>query len=280
LSITVYYSPNHLDELALRDKNIVVIDVLRASTTIVYAMRSGAREVIPVGSVAQAMKIVGSMHSTSILLCGEKGGKRVEGFNLGNSPLEYTPAAVEGKGLILSTTNGSVALTKAKHARLCYVAGFVNLSATIEALAQIKNLIEDGLTIICSGREEDFSLEDATCAGMLISKISSHPDLGPRLNQSRLTDSARAALSIFYEYGNDIYRTLRSSDHGELLAELGFEEDIRIASEIDSIPLVPVLEQTAIKKKLIFSQALRDEIEGRPNHKAEKFTTKAKVPSI
>ena len=135
---------------------------------------------------------------------GMPNGYSMHFYSNGNlPPLEYTPAAVEGKGLILSTTNGSVALTKAKHARLCYVAGFVNLSATIEALAQIKNLIEDGLTIICSGREEDFSLEDATCAGMLISKISSHPDLGPRLNQSRLTDSARAALSIFYEYGND-----------------------------------------------------------------------------
>jgi 2-phosphosulfolactate phosphatase len=282
VQITVYFSPNHLDELELRDKIVVVIDVLRASTTITYAMRAGAREIIPVASVEQAMKIVGNLHSTSTILCGERGGKRIEGFQLGNSPLEYTPEAVKGKALILTTTNGALALTKAKYARQCFVSSFVNLSATVEALATIESIASEHLIILCSGREEEFSLEDATCAGMLITRLQarfgqgySKQDDGDTVDH--LSDSARAALSVSRQYGSDIYRTLIESDHGRNLIELGFEADILAASQIDSVPLVPVLEQTAIKKKLIFSDALKLQIEERsPLHDPRKSE---RVPS-
>ena len=258
MEITVYFSPNHLDELELRDKIVIVIDVLRASTTITYAMRAGAREIIPVATVEQAMKIVGNLHSTSTVLCGERGGKRIEGFKLGNSPFEYTEEAVQGKALILTTTNGAVALTKAKYARQCFVASFVNLSATVEALSQIADIVNEHLVIVCSGLEEAFSLEDATCAGMLITRLQTL--LGQRA-LDRVSDSARAALSVYSQYGSDIYRTLMESDHGRNLTTLGFEADILAASQIDSVPIVPVLEQTVIKKKLIFSDALKLQME-------------------
>ncbi|MDP4199501.1 MAG: 2-phosphosulfolactate phosphatase [Bacteroidota bacterium] len=263
MQVTAYFSPNHLDELELRDKIVVVIDVLRASTTITYAMRAGAREIIPVASVEAAMKIVGNLHSTMMsdrpatILCGERGGKRIEGFKLGNSPLEYTEEAVRGKALILTTTNGAVALTKAKHARQCFVSSFVNMTASVDAIASIPGIEAEQLVILTSGREEEFSLEDATCAGMLITRLMT------RLGSLQLSDSARAALSVYHQYGSDIYRTLLESDHGRTLSELGFEADILAASQIDSMPLVPVLEQNAIKKKLIFSESLRAELEGR-----------------
>ncbi len=265
MQITVYFSPNHLDELELRDKIVVVIDVLRASTTITYAMQAGAREIIPVASVEQAMKIVGNLHSTSTILCGERGGKRIEGFQLGNSPFEYTPEAVQGKALILTTTNGALALTKAKYARQCFVSSFVNLSATVEALATIEGMASEHLILVCSGREEEFSLEDATCAGMLITRLQTRFPAAPSREdgtiQDHLSDSARAALSVSRQYGSDIYKTLIESDHGRNLIELGFEADILAASQIDSVPLVPILEQTVIKKKLIFSDALKLQME-------------------
>jgi 2-phosphosulfolactate phosphatase len=263
VQVTVFFSPNHLDELELRDKLVVVIDVLRASTTITYAMRAGAREIIPVASVEAAMKIVGNLHSTMMsdrpatILCGERGGKRIEGFKLGNSPFEYTEEAVRGKALILTTTNGAVALTKAKHARQCFVSSFVNLTASVDAIASIPGIEGEQLIILTSGREEEFSLEDATCAGMLITRLMT------RLGTMKLSDSARAALSVYHQYGADIYRTLLESDHGRTLTELGFDRDILAASQIDSVPLVPVLEQNAIKKKLIFSDTLRAELEER-----------------
>jgi 2-phosphosulfolactate phosphatase len=245
LKVRVYFSPNSLDEIELRDKTIVVIDVLRASTTITYAMNAGAREVIPVSSVDQAMKIVGNLFSTSTILCGERGGKRIEGFKLGNSPSEYTPEAVEGKALILTTTNGAVALTKAKYARHCFVACFVNLSAVVAALSDLPDLNETGLVIICSGREDDFSLEDSVCAGMLLSKLIEN------ISNIELTDSARTVLSDYESFGEDILGTLLLSDHGKYLASIGFEEDIRVASIVDSVPIVPVMEQTVIRKSLV-----------------------------
>jgi len=244
VKVRVYFSPNSLDEIALRDKTIVVVDVLRASTTITYAMNAGAREVIPVASVDQAMKIVGNLFSTSTVLCGERGGKRIEGFKLGNSPAEYTKEAVEGKMLILTTTNGAVALTKAKYARHCFIGSFVNISAVVSALSELSDLEETGLVIICSGREDDFSLEDSVCAGMLLSKLKE------KIPNIELTDSARTVLSDYDSYGDSIYETIRESDHGKYLASIGFEDDIKVASEIDSVPIVPVLEQAVIKKKI------------------------------
>lgn len=243
IRVRVYFSPSHIDELLLRDKTVVVIDVLRASTTITYAMAAGAREIIPVASVDQAMKIVGNLFSTSTILCGERGGKRIEGFKLGNSPAEYTKEAVEGKSLILTTTNGAVALTRSKYARHCYVAGFVNLSASVNALLALQDLEETGLTIVCSGREDDFSLEDATCAGMLVDHLSKQREI-------ELTDSARTVLSIAKEYGSDILGTLQQSDHGKYLTSIGFADDIVTSSQVDSVPIVPVMEQTVIKKKI------------------------------
>jgi 2-phosphosulfolactate phosphatase len=244
--VKVYFNPKALDELDLRDKNIVVIDVLRASTTIAFAMRSGAREIIPVATVDQAMKIVGNLFSTSTLLCGERGAKRVEGFHLGNSPAEYTPEAVDGKSLILTTTNGALALTKAKHTKNCFVASFVNLSAVAQAVSELPDIAQNGLAIICSGREEEFSLEDAVCAGMLLFSLSE------RVPELQWSDGAHAVLAAYRVYGNDIYHMLRHSDHGEYLASIGFEEDILTASVVDSVPLVPVLEQTSIKKKITY----------------------------
>jgi 2-phosphosulfolactate phosphatase len=255
--------------LQLRDEVVVVIDVLRASTTITYAMRAGAREVIPVATVEQAMKIVGNLHSTSTILCGERGGKRIEGFKLGNSPAEYTEEAVQGKALILTTTNGAVALTKAKHAKVCYVSSFVNLSATVEAIRDTDDIASEDIVIVCSGREEEFSLEDATCAGMLITRLL------PHFPSVTLSDSARAALSVYQQYGGDIHRTLLESDHGRVLIGLGFENDILTAAQIDSVPIVPVLEQTAIKKKLVFDDGLRAEFEAM-NGKAPTDQPKAK----
>ncbi|MFI5263451.1 MAG: 2-phosphosulfolactate phosphatase [Candidatus Kapaibacterium sp.] len=246
MKVRVYFSPNTLDEIDLRDKTIVVIDVLRASTTITYAMNAGAREVIPVSSVDQAMKIVGNLFSTSTILCGERGGKRIEGFKLGNSPAEYTKEAVEGKALILTTTNGAVALTKAKYARHCFVGSFVNLSAVVRTLIELPDLEETGLVIICSGREDDFSLEDAVCAGMILTKLSE------KIPGIELTDSARTVLSDYQSYGDDIYHTLSISDHGKYLSTIGFADDIVTASKIDSVPIVPVLEQSVIKKKISY----------------------------
>lgn len=238
----VYFNPNSIDELELREKTVIVIDVLRASTTICYALQAGAKEIIPVASVDQAMKIVGNLFSTSTLLCGERGSKRINGFHLGNSPSEYTAEVVEGKSLILATTNGSVALTKSKHAKHCLVGTFVNMTAVITSIFGLPENDRNTISFICSGRAGEFSLEDAVCAGMMLQEIAKR-GIG-----IELTDGAKTVLSLYKEYGADLLTTLRSTDHGASLLSLGFDDDIRIAAAIDTVPLVPTLEQTIIRK--------------------------------
>src|SRR5512137_1555542 len=116
MRVDLYITPHQTDELALRDKTVVVIDVLRASTSIITALKNGAREIIPVTTVESAVKISGNLFGDVILLGGERNGKMIEGFHLGNSPANYSEEKVKGKAIIFSTTNGSHALVKARYA--------------------------------------------------------------------------------------------------------------------------------------------------------------------
>lgn len=244
MNIHVYYHTASIDDLALRDTNVVVIDVLRATTTIVHAMAAGAREIIPVGSADQAMRIAGSLFSTTSLICGERGGYPIAGGKLGNSPTEYTREVVEGKSLILMTTNGAPTLVKAKHSRHCFIAAFTNISAVALAIKSNPHINEQGLAILCSGREGDFSLEDALCAGLLIERLAA---AGLEIN---LSDTVRVALSLWHEYSNDLVGAMKASDHGKHLISIGYEKDIEVCAAIDTIPIVPLLEQTRITRKI------------------------------
>ena len=123
MKIEVCFTPAQVDESDLRDKNVVVIDILRASTTIIIALSNGAKEVVPVETIEGAVKIASGLFSETTLLCGERDGRTIEGFHLGNSPLEYNEEKVRGKTLVFTSTNGSLALIKGKNARNLIVLG-------------------------------------------------------------------------------------------------------------------------------------------------------------
>jgi len=241
LKIDLSFSTTQFDELQLRDKNIVVIDVLRASTTITIALNNGAREIIPVASIESAVKISGSLFGEVTLRGGERNGKMIEGFNLGNSPLEYSETAVKGKSIIYCTTNGSVAMAKSRYAKTLVIASFVNLSTVVDF---IKNENKDFL-IICAGRLNNlgqFSMEDSVCAGMIVQKLSKIEGLA-----LELTDAAQAALALQKAFGKSIFKMLKSTEHGKLLTEIGMGDDLKVCAEVDSVPVLPVLNGTVIK---------------------------------
>lgn len=241
MKIDLVFSQAQVDEMQLRDKHVVVIDVLRSSTTVTAALLNGAREVIPVGSIESAVKISGSLFGDVTLRGGERNGRMIQGFNLGNSPLEYTEATVRGKSIIFCTTNGSAAMVKSRYARTMVVGSFVNLSAVV---AFIKANGSDVL-LLCAGRPPlagGFSLEDSVCAGMMI-----HSLLEEKGADHELTDSSLAAHSLYKSFGRSIGKMLRTTDHGRYLLEIGFAEDIKVCGEVDSMPVVPVLSGTAIK---------------------------------
>ncbi len=235
MKIDLSFNPIELDELQIRDKNVVVVDVLRSSTTIAVALSNGAREIIPVESIENAVKISGSLFGDVTLRGGERNGKIIQGFNLGNSPLEYTEATVKGKSIIFCTTNGSVAMHKSRFARNLAVGSFVNASKVIEFIEEINS----DFLLVCAGRANafaNFSLEDAVCAGMIVYELTQEksPDL-------ELTDSSRAALALYKTYGRSILKMLKETDHGRYLIEIGFLEDIKLSAQVDLYPVLPVL---------------------------------------
>jgi 2-phosphosulfolactate phosphatase len=238
MKIEVFFTPGQVDEDSLRERNVVVVDILRASTTIITALSNGAKEVVPTATVEGAVKIATALHAGSTLLCGEREGIRIDGFDLGNSPNEYTSDKVEGKTLVFSSTNGSVALTKGKYACALIVGGFVNLSEVVNFL----KISEVDISIICAGKLNAFCLEDALCAGMMTSKL-----VGKKIRTFDLSDSAFAVVELHKSLGTNLLKSLQDSEHGRYLTEIGFGEDLKVCSQIDSIPVLPLMEDNVVR---------------------------------
>lgn len=205
---------------------VVVVDVFRASTTITAALAGGARFVLPVADVEQAMKLAEPYAENEVLLGGERECQRIEGFQLGNSPREYTREVVAGKVVIFTTTNGTQALTAAKEAGTVLVGSFVNFSAVADAVSG-----HEAVTILCAGNNGRLSLEDFACAGGLVDRLAG--------SVAQLDDAALASRAAFKKLKTDLARVLVSTEHALRLAELGFRADLDFALKIDSLPVVP-----------------------------------------
>lgn len=236
--VEVCFSSLRLEELRLKDKNVVVLDVLRAGTSIAVALNNGARQIIPVNNVENAVRIASGMSAEVTLKAGERYAKMIEGFHLGNSPLEFTPTTVGGKTIIFLTTNGTTAVVKGKHARNLIMGAFVNLSRMVEFLADLR----EDFTVICAGKENAFSMEDAVCAGRLLNRLSAADDIDLTFD-----DSAVAAMSLDKAHGKAPLKMLRNSDHGRYLASIGFGSDLKVCAAVDSVPVLPRLEGTVLK---------------------------------
>jgi len=234
--IDLYLMPLELERASLDGRHVVVIDVLRSCSTIATALVNGAAKIIPVQSVEEATRLHETLDPKSSLLCGEREGRKVSGFALGNSPREFTRKKVNGATLIFASTNASPLMSGPLGGRDQMLLGYVNLSAVVK---EIESAPQD-VTIVCAGRNGRFSLEDAACGGALIG----------RLLQSRagleLNDAAVVACDYDAEHGSSPEDILRRSEHGRYLIDLGFEEDIPACAAIDSAPVVPHLRQGRI----------------------------------
>lgn len=229
--LDVYFSARSFNEDELRGKSAVVIDVLRASSTIIAALSNGARKIIPVEDMDAAMRIARTMDTNDYLLCGEKDGIKIDGYHLGNSPLEYTPEAVAGKTIILNTTNGTKAIKKASLANQLYIGCFLNQNSIIETLKQH----DDSVVLLCSGWRGRLSLEDTLFAGSLISKLC-----GGRLPDN-VTDGVKVAFGLYEKFGDNLEEAIQASDHAKRLKGLAPAGDIAFASRIDEFDILPGL---------------------------------------
>jgi 2-phosphosulfolactate phosphatase len=239
--IDVHFGPQQIAVADVSGRVVMVIDVLRASTTIAVALSNGARAVIPFDSPDEALDRSKQFDRKDVKLVGERKMLPIPGFDLGNSPMEFTREAVEGKTILMSTTNGTGALTAVSGARDVIVASYVNFSAS---LAMIRAALRGGtdVAIICAGREKQFSLEDAACAGRYARHVVRR-DADVLLN-----DAALAATMVERRYGENIARMFAASAHGRALAEAGFGDDLIVGAAVDSYPVVPIYADRQITK--------------------------------
>jgi 2-phosphosulfolactate phosphatase len=256
--LDVAFIPTELEKKSPDGTLAVLIDVVRATTTIVTALAHGCRVVYPVLTVEQAFALgspaslpaqepAGSRRSQGnplpTLLGGERGGLRVEGFDLGNSPREYARDRVQDTALIFSTSNGTRTLLALKGATEIMVAAFVNISAVCDALIQAcqqPTTHDTRILIACSGVANTFSLEDSVCAGMLISLLSS------KLPEVSKTPSATAAEIVYHHYAENLLQMLTFSDGGRRLIPIGLEADLPVCADVDRFDIVPTFRDGAI----------------------------------
>lgn len=230
MNIDVLFLSHEVEPDVVKGRTAVVIDVLRATTTIATALFQGAEAVYPVAGVDEARQL--SAQYPVAVLGGERGGLPPEGFHAGNSPLEYTKEKVTGRPVVLTTTNGTKALRRTIDAGAEAVATGALVNA--DAVAQWAMGRATDLTIVCAGTEEKFGLEDAVGAGCIVAACIR------KGATASLTDSAFVALTLWERYQDRPADVFKDSFHGRRLEKLGFAHDLAYCAEVDSVPVVPL----------------------------------------
>ncbi|CAL85113.1 putative 2-phosphosulfolactate phosphatase [Clostridium botulinum A str. ATCC 3502] len=209
------------------NKTVIIIDILRATSVITTAINNGCKKVIPVLTVEEA-KDIAKNSEEDIILGGERNALKIDGFNFSNSPLEYTKKYVEGKTVVLSTTNGTRAINNSFNAKTILISALINSKATAKA---IDKLHED-LIIINSGTNGQFSIDDFICSGYLIDCLYNiRKDL-------ELSDIAKTAHYI-YTNNKDIESFVKKATHYSRLKSLNLEKDLEYCFQKDIIDVVP-----------------------------------------
>jgi len=234
--VQVHLLPELVPDGCLAGGVAVVVDVLRATTTIIHALAAGCAMVRPCAEVEEARALAGSMRAGRVLLAGERGGKPLPGFDLGNSPHAFTPRVCRGCTVVLTTTNGTRALVRAAEAQRTLVAAFVNYSAVCELLRQDRRPVH----VLCAGTDREVALEDTLLAGALVDYLS-------QTFEVQLNDAARLAWDCFENHGSILLGALEVSRGGATLRQLGYDDDIRAACQVDRFHLVPELKRDPLR---------------------------------
>ena len=239
MRLDVFLAPSELTPTALDGRVVAVIDVLRATTTIAAALHAGARTVIPFVETEDAVRTARQYERGEVTLAGERHMVAIPGFDLGNSPLEFTTERIGRQTVLLTTTNGTRALLASEDAKTVYVAGYANFSVT---LARLQVALDTGhdVAIVCASREGQPSLEDSACAGRFAQVL--------RAANAELTvnDSAQMCELLAATFGDDIVRLFGAAEHGRALHTAGFDADLEACAAIDRYPVVAEYSDRAI----------------------------------
>jgi 2-phosphosulfolactate phosphatase len=232
MNLKLWPTVDFINEEELSGKTVVVIDVLRATSVITTALANGASEVIVKVEVEEAIEL----KDDETLVGGERRALKIKGFDLSNSPLEYSREIVENKRIVLTTTNGTKTIHRAALADKIYIGSMINGRAVANALAgEGKDII-----IACAGTQGDFSLDDFICAGKIIYDVLN-------IHEISMDDFAASAYMAYRDNKNDIISYIKMASHYKYLISIGLEKDIDYCFTEDIIKIVPAVKNGVIK---------------------------------
>ncbi|MEB3101455.1 2-phosphosulfolactate phosphatase [Ferviditalea candida] len=235
MRLDVIPSVNEARSDDLIHKTVIVIDVLRATSTIVTALAAGCAGIIPVETVIQAK----NLREEGELLGGERYCKKITGFDLGNSPLEYRDHGLQGEKIIMTTTNGTRAMQKVQKASHVLLGSLLNARSCARVAWELKR----DVVLVCAGTQDQFSLEDGLCAGCIVDCIYSFAEEQPEVN-----DFGLAMRHAYLHAGTDMQNAILSCANGKKLCRLGFEEDVLFCCNFNQFDVVPVLQDHILVK--------------------------------
>lgn len=232
--IEVCLSPALLYLYDTSDTNVVIIDIFRATSTIVTALDNGAKEVIPTSSIEQCIQV--GLCTEDSITAGEREGKVAEGLEYGNSPLEYSKDFVQGKSLVLTTTNGTKLLHMVEDAYQKLIGSFLNLSALCDQLiADNKNVL-----LACAAWKDKVNLEDSLFAGAVVDRLQKDFEI--------YCDSGRMCLALYKDalHSPSLIDYLKDSTHYQRLSSYGIVEDMEYATKLDLHPTIPIFQDNKL----------------------------------
>ena len=207
----------------------IIVDVLRCCSTVVTALANGATGIIPAKTVTEAKSL--KKKHPELVLAGERKGLKPKGFDLGNSPTQFTSHAVGGKQLVLTTTSGTRAISFCKNAQWMLIGAILNAGAVAKAVSRIAEKEKRGIALVLSGTNGSFSLEDFVCAGLILDNLS--------LNSVAYSDSARASLLTLKQSREHLCDIIGSTQHAKYLKGIGLERDVEFCCQMDIYQIVP-----------------------------------------
>jgi len=224
-TIDVCLSPDLMHLYQVQDKTVVVVDILRATSCMTTAFAHGIESITPFAKLDDCLALSGKGYFTA----GERDGKKVDGFDLGNSPFEYMNPELKGKKIAFTTTNGTQAIAKSDGAKEIIIGAFLNLSSVVKYIINSEN----NVLVVCAGWKGKVNLEDTLFAGALVEKLKNHiePDC----------DAPLAAQQLYNLAKGDLVKFLSTSSHVKRLARLNIHKDIEFCLTPDQYNVLPIL---------------------------------------
>ncbi|MGK7944776.1 MAG: 2-phosphosulfolactate phosphatase family protein [Microcystaceae cyanobacterium] len=241
MKLFVYHTPELTPSDSLPDC-AVVIDVLRATTTIATALAAGAEAVQAFSKIDELLKVSDAWPAEKRVRVGERGGSKVEGFDLDNSPLNCTSETVKDKRLFLTTTNGTRALQRVAQASTVVTAAMINCQSVVQYLREKQ---PETVWLVGSGWEGGYSIEDTVCAGAIGHDLTQSADLGVEIGN----DEVIAASALYQGWHTDLLGLFNQSSHGQRLLRLGGDADLKYCADTDCLDVLPMQKESGVLVK-------------------------------